>query len=145
MLKFCGSRRGIEHDLIKLYFKKLGVLQGVAGDGEVEEKVVKKLGEMAPTAGFGGDGDLVDVEVYLCGPGYTEEDREALGRLEGVFRAGHLPPVRVVGEGEREGYGIVDEKTMVYCVDEDFPVSRGVLERTRPAAMIWRDRASQEG
>ena len=146
MLKFCGSRRGIEHDLIKQYFKKLGILQGgFSGEGEVEEKVVKKLGKMAPTAGFGGNGDLTDVPVYLCDSRYTDEDRQALGRLSELFRLAHLPPVQVVDAGEQEGYLIVDEHTLVYSVDADFSVRKGVLERSRPAGMIWRDHVSPEG
>ena len=192
MLKFCGSARGIEHDLIKVWFKKLGILQGVfsnerykkgaeedgegveAGKGvedgkgdkvvemvvkevdgkgvkkvdgkvvKMEEKVLKKLGKLPVTAGYGGDGDLVDVEVVFCGGGYTKEDREALGRLAGVFRAGHLPPVRVIGQGIEEVCELVDEKTMVYCVDDGGFAVRGLLER-RPAAVIWGVRASQEG
>ena len=148
MMKFCSSRRGIEHGLIKQYFKKLAVLQDVLlGEGEgVDEKVVKKLGKLPVTAGYAGDEDLTDVPVYLCGPGYTVEDREALGRLAELFRMAHLPPVEVLGAAEQEeGYVLVDEHTLVYSVDAEFPVRRRVLERSRPAAMIWRDHASDEG
>jgi hypothetical protein len=140
MLKFCSSKRGIEHQLVKYYFKKLAVIAELsipwAGekDLEVSEKVTKKLGKMPPTAGYAGDKDLMDVPVYLWDPEYTGEDWEALGRLEGVFEMADLPPVRVVDVGEVGG--LVDEHALVYAVDPDFGMRSVLLGGSQPAAMV---------
>jgi hypothetical protein len=149
MLKFCSSKRGIEHQLVKYHFKKLAAIAELSGSGsklgageegkvgevdEVGEKVRKKLGKMPPTAGYAGDKDLVDVGVYLWDSEYTDEDREALGRLERVFEMAHLPPVRVVNEGEVRG--LVDEHALVYAVDSGVSVKSVLLGRSRPAAMV---------
>jgi hypothetical protein len=142
MLKFCSSRRGVEHQLIKYYFKKLSAVQDLPGGAVgTDEKVAKKLAKMPPTAGYGGDGDLVDVPVYLWDGEYTEEDRDALGRLGEVFEMAHLPPVEVVGGGLGDACRLVDEHTLVYAVDPGFPVRRMVLAGCKPGAMVWRDHA----
>ncbi|KAK4032880.1 hypothetical protein C8A01DRAFT_50424 [Parachaetomium inaequale] len=144
MLKFCSSRRGVEHQLIKYYFKKLTAVQDLPTGGAVgiDEKTVKKLGKMPPTAGYAGDEDLVDVPVYLWDGEYAEQDRDALGRLAAVFEVAHLPPVEVVEGGDvRDACRLVDEHTLVYAVDPDFPVRSMVLGRCKPGAMIWRDHA----
>jgi hypothetical protein len=139
MLKFCASKRGIEHELIKYYFKKLTAIKNLSGAGEaVDEKLVKKLGKMPATAGYAGDEDLTDVPVYLCDFEYTDEDKVALGRLAGIFEMAHLPPVKVVDAGELEGGSLVDEHTLVYAVDPDWPVGK-ILGGIKPAVMIWKD------
>lgn len=136
MLKFCASKRGIEHELIKFFFKKLTAIKNLPGSGqEIDEKVVKKLGKMPATAGYAGDEDLIDVPVYFCDAEYTEEDKAALGRLAGIFEMAHLPPVKVVDAGELEGGSLVDEHTLVYAVDPDVLVGK-MLGGIKPAVMI---------
>jgi hypothetical protein len=140
MLKFCSSKRGIEHQLVKYYFKKLALIAklSIPGAGEedleVSEKVTMKLGKMPPTAGYAGDKDLVDLPVYLWDPEYTDEDREALGMLRGAFEMAHLPPVRVVDVVEVGG--LVDEQALVYAVDPDFGMRSVLLGGSQPAAMV---------
>lgn len=140
MLKFCSSRRGIEHQLIKDQFKKLTIIQNLPGSvDEISDKAIKKLEKLAPTAGYGGDKDLLDIPVYLHDPSYAEEDKQALRELSEFFELAHLPPVKVVDADQQEGYLLVDEHTLIYTVDPDFPVRSVVLGTSRPAAMIWRD------
>jgi len=141
MLKFCASKRGIEHELIKYYFKKLTAIKSLSGaGGVVDEKVAKKLGKMPITAGYAGDEDLTDVPVYLCDVEYTDGDKVALGRLAGIFEMAHLPPVKVVDAVELEGGCLVDDHTLVYAVDPDFSVGK-IPGGNKPAVMIWKDRA----
>jgi hypothetical protein len=83
--------------------------------------------------------------VYLYDPSYTEEDKEALGRLSEMFKLAHLPPVKVVDVTDQEGEDslVVDERTLVYSVDPDFLVRSLVVGKGKPAAMICRDRAER--
>ncbi|KAK4098300.1 hypothetical protein N658DRAFT_526360 [Parathielavia hyrcaniae] len=155
-IKFCSSRRGIEHQLVKYYFQRLAAVQELLspemeGEGEGDkmgedvkkenkdkkEKREKKEKKLPPTAGYAGDADLVDVRVYMCDAEYTDEDRDALGRLAGVFAAAHLPPVEVVVDvvGALEG-GLVDERTLVYCPVLPAREAAAVLGRSRPAAVV---------
>lgn len=138
MMKFCSSKRGIEHHLIKHYFKKFTAIQDLPG-GCITDKVVAKLDKMPPTAGYAGDEGLTDIPVYLWDDGYTTEDREALRRLRGVMEAAHLPIVEVVEGGVDGVCRLVDERTLVYAVDADFAAVQGkVLGGRRPAGVIWR-------
>ncbi|KAK4152349.1 hypothetical protein C8A00DRAFT_34992 [Chaetomidium leptoderma] len=141
MMKFCSSRRGVEHQLIKHYFKKLTAIQNLPGSvAEISGKIVEKLGKLPPTAGYAGDTDLTDIPVHLHDPEYTAEDKDALGRLCVIMEMAHLPPVKVVDTAGREGdYRVVDEHTLVYAVGPDFPVRSMVLGGSKPAAMVWRD------
>ncbi|KAL2132453.1 hypothetical protein VTI74DRAFT_3790 [Chaetomium olivicolor] len=140
-LKLMASKRGVEHGLAKHYFKRMSIIQNAPGcPEEIGDKVIKKLEKMPPTAGYAGDPDLPDVPIYLHDREYTAEDREALNRLAEIFEMAHLPPVKVVDAAEQEGFQLIDEHTLVYSVDPDFPVrSIVMLSRARPTAMIWRD------
>ncbi|KAL2167037.1 hypothetical protein VTG60DRAFT_1833 [Thermothelomyces hinnuleus] len=183
MLKFCSSRRGIEHQLIKYYFKKLTAIQNLTlpamlvpdgaeeaeaaaatekeeGEGEnkaevesgeamLDDKLLKKLAKMPPTAGYAGDRDLVDVSVYLWDDEYTEEDRNALRLLQRVMRAANLPPLEVVDCREVPSvWEIVDEHTLLYAVDPSSTLEAGELllggHAAKPAAMIWCGRTRDE-
>lgn len=141
MVKFCSSKRGVEHQLLKEYFKKLTIIQDMPGSLEdISEKDVKKLEKLPPTAGYGGDKDFIDIPIYFHDPDYTEQDRDALARLSEVFEMAHLPPIKVIDAAQQEGYPLVDEHTLVYAVDPDFPVRSIILGGAKqPAAMIWRD------
>lgn len=136
MMTFCSSKRGVEHHLIKHYFKKLSIMQDMVWTVEgISEKKIKKLEKSPPTAGYGGDEDLTDIPVYFHDPEYTEEDKDALECLSEIMEIAHLPPIQVVDEA----YSIIDEHTLVYAVDPDFPVRSMVMATAKPAAMIWRD------
>ncbi|KAL1843086.1 hypothetical protein VTJ49DRAFT_3221 [Mycothermus thermophilus] len=138
MMKFCSSKRGIEHGLIKHYFKKLTLVQKMAlgSAAEMDEQTVKKLAKWPPTAGYGGDKDLTDIPVYFCDDEYTLEDRKALERLSEIAKLAHLPPVAVVDAAAIVGHDLVDQHTLVYAIDPSFNNQDQVLER-KPAAMIW--------
>lgn len=140
MLKFCSSKRGIEHQLVKHHFKKLTIIQDLMESAAgISDKSTRKLEELPLTAGYAGDNDLTDVPVYLHDDEYTVEDKEALERLSEIGRMAHLPPIEVVDGRIQEGYQLVDEHTLVYTVDPGSPVRSEILERVKPAAMIWRD------
>ncbi|KAK3294286.1 uncharacterized protein B0H64DRAFT_400311 [Chaetomium fimeti] len=137
-LALCSSGRGVEHELVKHYFKRL---EGLAEEGEKEQQGKatdkdKKLSELPPMAGYAGNRDLVDVPVWFWGGGYTAEDREALKRAAGVMRVAQLPPVEVVGGDVDEVCELVDGRTLVYTVGLDGAVWREVLRRCEPAAVI---------
>ncbi|KAL2138455.1 hypothetical protein VTI28DRAFT_6760 [Corynascus sepedonium] len=158
MLKFCSSRRGIEHEVIKYYFKKLSAIQNLASsdktpsnDGEnaggkdkaemiIDEAVLENLSKMPPTAGYAGNLDLIDIPLYLWDDDYTEDDKVALGLLGRVMRLAHLPPVDVVDCVEaRDVWEVVDEHTLLYAVDPASVVGiEELLRRHSPAAMICR-------
>ncbi|KAK4144533.1 uncharacterized protein C8A04DRAFT_11395 [Dichotomopilus funicola] len=151
-LKLFGCSRGVEHGLVREYLKKTGLVRDwcLAGMGMgVEDGCVKKLKKLPATAGYGGDGDMVDVPVYFWdGESYTEEDREALRRLAGVLKLGHLPLVEVVEGGLEEVWKVVDEKTLVYTVGVgsgsvrmEEMLARGV----KPVALVWGDVNRSDG
>ncbi|KAK4134557.1 hypothetical protein BT67DRAFT_297419 [Trichocladium antarcticum] len=125
MMTFCSSNRGVEHLMQNMVWTAEGI----------SEKKIKKLEKSPPTAGYGGDEDLTDIPVYFHDPEYTEGDKDALECLSESMEIAHLPPIQVVDEA----YSIIDEHTLVYAVDPDFPVRSMVMATAKPAAMIWRD------
>ncbi|KAL2257600.1 hypothetical protein VTK26DRAFT_9423 [Humicola hyalothermophila] len=141
MVKFCSSKRGVEHQIIKHYFKKLTVVQNMPGSvGEVPEKDIKKLEKLPATAGYAGDKDFVDIPVYFHDVDYTEEDKSVFEKLSEIFEMAHLPPIKMVDAAEQEGYLLIDEHTLIYAVDPDFPLRSIILSGPlKPAAMIWKD------
>ncbi|AEO66342.1 uncharacterized protein THITE_2030952, partial [Thermothielavioides terrestris NRRL 8126] len=117
-MKFCSSKRGVENHLIKSYFKKLTLIQELSWSGsstKVPEKTVRELDKLPPTAGYGGDQDLIDIPVYFHDPEYSEEDKDALKRLSEIFRMAHLPPIQVVDAAEQDGELTVDEHTLEHA------------------------------
>ncbi|KAL2018217.1 hypothetical protein VTK56DRAFT_1124 [Thermocarpiscus australiensis] len=142
MLKFTSSKRRIDPELIGHHFEKTSTLQNMPGIvADIDEKDIRRLETLPPTAGYGGDEDLSDIPVYFHDPEYTVEDKEALAQLSEIFEMAHLPPIRVVDAQKHEGYLLVDKHTLVYTVDPEFPVRSIVLPTSQPAAMIWRDHA----
>ncbi|KAL2267284.1 hypothetical protein VTJ83DRAFT_4561 [Remersonia thermophila] len=138
MMKFCSSKRGIEHGLIKHHFKKLTLISkcGPGSAGQIGEPMVKKLRTLPPTANHGGDKELTDIPVYFCDDEYTVEDRQALKRLSEMAKLAHLPPVAAVAAAAVGGRPLVDRHTLVYAIDASFHQRNQVLEK-KPAAMIW--------
>ncbi|SPQ25451.1 7bec2957-d1f4-45da-9a5a-1e3107bef734 [Thermothielavioides terrestris] len=147
-MKFCSSKRGVENHLIKSYFKKLTLIQELSWSGsstKVPEKTVRELDKLPPTAGYGGDQDLIDIPVYFHDPEYSEEDKDALKRLSEIFRMAHLPPIQVVDAAEQDGELTVDEHTLVYAVCAA-SVPQNILRQTSiPGAMICGDLALDPG
>lgn len=156
-LTLCGSRRGIEHGLVKVWFKRLGglvgkgegegegegVVKGVVkgddnGGGKEEEEKAKekKADKLPPIAGYAGDPDLVDVPVYFCGEGYTAEDRQVLALAAEFMHTAQLPIVKVVEGGVDEVCRLVDDRTLVYTVGLDGGAWTDVLRQCHPAAVI---------
>jgi hypothetical protein len=141
-LKFCSSKRGVEHQLVKHYFQKLTAIQTLLGseiDTGSNEKAIEKLKKPPSTAGYAGNKDLTDIPVHFHDWDYTEDDKRALQHLSEIFQMAHLPPIEVVDAPFTERDGLLDEHTLVYSVDPGFPVRSLVLGQSKPAAMIWRD------
>ncbi|KAK4465187.1 hypothetical protein QBC42DRAFT_314393 [Cladorrhinum samala] len=91
--------------------------------------------------------DLPRVEVVFCGDeknGDSGVDAQVYREIDRLLTIIWGQEVRFVSRVE-EGLGEIDERTMVYCVDVDFPLRDMVLRRgKRPVVMVWRSAKEEQ-
>ncbi|KAK4159217.1 hypothetical protein QBC43DRAFT_362184 [Cladorrhinum sp. PSN259] len=143
-LRICSNERGIEHAVSKGFARILMKVVEVEGWGSLQEgsegwkKFVDKIQKAYDKFEKKGEirTDLPEVPIHFCDPGYTERDEGVFKILNTVLRLVWRQSIHMVDM--KQACELVDSRTLVYCVDADFPVRTDVLRKSMPVAMIWR-------